>query len=582
MYPQNWNLNEIFPGGSGSTVFHEELHHLRGELTSLHSSLSEGVSEANILPMQKLQKRLQQAESFTECLAAQDTKDEKAHALINETASLLAKYDTLTTLLGNQLGRLDEESYRQLLEKPSLAAIRFVLNEKRREAAERMDIAQESLANDLSVDGYQSWSDLYASLIGNTQIPYQDTFLSVGQADNKLDDANRAVRRDVFSNMAEAWKRQENIFAHVLNHIGGFRLNLYRHRGWDDILKEPLQNNRMDAETLQAMWSAILPCKKLLLLYMERKAQLLGLQKLSWYDLEAPLGQLDRQIPYEEAAEIILDCFRQVSPPMADFARMALTKGWVEAEDRPGKRPGGFCIDFPVEGQSRIFMTYGGTIGNLTTLAHELGHAYHSYVVREQPLFNRQYKMNVAETASTFAEQAVFESLLHHAKTQEEKLALLDNKLQRAVVFLMNIHARFLFETRFYRQRKEGSLSAAQLCGLMEEAQKEAFCNAFDEWHPYFWISKGHFYYVKTPFYNFPYTFGFLFSMGVYAGKDQPGFAEKYRDLLADTGRMTTEDLAREHLGVDLHQEAFWKSALKVVAQECESFLALSGVSILS
>ena len=194
------------------------------------------------------------------------------------------------------------------------------------------------------------------------------------------------------------------------------------------------------------------------------------------------------------------------------------------------------------------------------------------------PVMAQEYAMNVAETASTFAEMIVSDSAVKEATTKEEKLALLEDKINRSLAFFMNIHARFLFETRFYEQRKQGLLSADELCQLMEEAQKEAFCDALSSYHPHFWASKLHFYMTGVPFYNFPYTFGYLFSTGIYARAMEEGetFAAKYDALLRDTGRMTVEELAKKHLGVDLTQPDFWQSAIDVTLADVKQFMEMT------
>jgi pepF/M3 family oligoendopeptidase len=440
----------------------------------------------------------------------------------------------------------------------------------------------EVLANDLAVDGYHAWGSLYNKVSGRIVIPFEKDGekmgLSVGQASNMIDDPDRSVRAAVFAKWEEAWADNAELCADALNHLGGFRLNLYRHRGWDSVLKEPLAINRMSEQTLNSMWEAIERSKELLASYLSRKAKLLGLEKLSWYDVHAPLGEVTKKIPYEEAAAIILDQFSRLTPRMSELARKAFEDDWIEAEDRPGKRAGGFCTSFPDSKQTRIFMTYAGSADNVSTLAHELGHAFHQYVMDDLPQLVQNYAMNVAETASTFAEQVVADAAVKNAQNDREKIVLLDAKAQNAVSFLMNIHARFLFETGFYEKRKKGLVSVEELNELMVQAQKRAYLDMLAEYHPYFWASKLHFYITETPFYNFPYTFGYLFSHGVYARalEEGPAFEEKYVALLRDTGRMTVEDLAMKHLNADLTQTDFWESAVKMALADVEEFLKLT------
>ena len=247
---------------------------------------------------------------------------------------------------------------------------------------------------------------------------------------------------------------------------------------------------------------------------------------------------------------------------MAQFAEKAFVNSWIEAEDRPGKRPGGYCTSLGETQESRIFMTYGESINEVATLAHELGHAFHSEVMWDMPIMSQSYAMNVAETASTFAELIVADATLKSAETKEEKINLLDTKLQNATAMFMNIHSRFIFENNYYEARKENVLSDEEITSLMLAAQKESYMDSLASYHPHFWASKLHFYIDSVPFYNFPYTFGYLFSMGIYAFAQQTegNFEDDYIALLRDTASMTTEDLAKKHLNVDLTQPDFWQA----------------------
>jgi pepF/M3 family oligoendopeptidase len=402
--------------------------------------------------------------------------------------------------------------------------------------------------------------------------------LSMGQAANLLSNPAADVRREVFSKYEDAWANKEELFASTLNHLAGFRINLYKNRGWDDVLSEPLQRNRMERTTLDAMWAAVQGGKPHLVKFLQRKAELLNLDQVAWYDLGAPVGDAGKQIPFADAQDFVVDQFRKFSPDIADFTQKALDLRWVEAENRGGKRPGAFCTSLPLSKESRVFMTYSGTISSLGTLAHELGHAYHGYVLKDAPLFLRRYAMNVAETASTFGELLVVDGAIGAASSPQEKLGILEDKIGRSVSFFMDIHSRFLFETRFYAERKKGLVSSAQLNELMAEAQKEAFMGSLKEYHPHFWASKLHFYSTGVPFYNFPYTFGYLFSAGVYARAkaEGQGFAQSYARLLADTARMSVEDLAHKHLGVDLTKPDFWEAAVKLATDDVEEFLELT------
>ena len=583
-----WELDSLFEGGSASSAFDHFLNELVKNIETLNKEVQSAVVPTNeddtkaldgiIELLQSCSGRIVLAAEFAVCLGAQNQQDKGAVRLSGKVAGLSARLQGIRSEFDNILRQTDNVVWTQWMARPEIAPLSFVLSESRDLAQEKMSPELESMALELAVDGYHGWSEHYETIVSSIAIPFEDKILSAGQAFNKLDDEDPKVREAMFRKWEEAWGGVADFCADALNHLGGFRLKLYKGRGWDDVLKDPLSINRMTKETLNMMWKVIGNSKPALVSYLERKAKLLGMESLGWADVEAPIGKSTGKIPYDQAEQDIVTQFRKFSPKMADFAEHAFNSDWIEVEDRPGKRPGGFCVSFPERKESRIFMTYSGTPSSVSTLAHELGHAYHSFLLDDQPVFNQNYAMNVAETASTFAEVIVADAQVKAASSPEEKLALLEAKIQNSVAFFMNIHARFLFETRFYEKRKEGLVHAEELSALMEEAQKEAYCGVLSEYHPHFWASKLHFYATEVPFYNFPYTVGYMFSTGLYRLALQEGasFADKYDDLLRDTGVMTLEALVAKHLGADLTQPDFWQGAADLISADIAEFLEMT------
>lgn len=585
---QTWELDVFFKGGSNSQEFAAYITELEKDLDQLSNTVAEStINNANTLKklidlMEDVASRLHEGSAFISCLTAQDMNDKKALSLRSKFGQMRAVLGTATTRFDQKLSELPEEKWNAILGDSSIQPYTFALNEKRRLAKEKLPFEQEALINDLAVDGYHGWSNLYDLVVGKMEVPFEEDGevknLSISQLSNKLSSQNKDVRDKAFDAWEKAWEEQADFCAEALNRLAGFRLNLYKNRGWDSVLKEPLEINRMSAETLNTMWQVITDNKKIFVDYMDRKAKLLGVEKLSWTDLDAPIGKAETKMPYDDAANFIVEQFAKLNPKMAKFAEKAFNDAYIEAEDRAGKRPGGFCTSFPLSKQSRIFMTFSGTPSNVSTLAHELGHGFHQNQMDQLPYLNQRYAMNVAETASTFAEMVVSDAAVEHANSEEERLALLEDKIQRSVAFFMNIHARFLFETRFYEERKNGVVSTDRLGTLMQEAQEEAFCGGLSSYHPTFWASKLHFYITGVPFYNFPYTFGYLFSAGIYAKAKKEGeaFEEKYIALLQDTGTMRVEDLAKKHLNVDLTKPDFWQAAVDLAVKDVEEFLELT------
>ena len=464
---------------------------------------------------------------------------------------------------------------------------RFFLEQRQKNAALRLPRNEELLAADLAVDGLHAWGRLYDRLSSDLRVQVMERGELVAKSPGQIrfDVPERSVRENNFFAAAKAWKTIADSCADALNHIAGARLTLYRRLELRDHLDMPLHRNRMSRETLDAMWQAVSDRKAMLLKYLAKKAELLGLERLAWYDVSAPLPAAnspgkDAEIGFDAGADRVIRTFAAFSPPLGDFARHAFKSRWVESENRGGKRQGAFCTGFPTRGESRVFMTYTNTDDNVSTLAHELGHAYHSWVLRDQPLFLQDYPMNLAETASTFAEAVLAEQRLCDAATHAERVSILDHALGDAVAYLMNIHARFIFEENFHRERLGGELTAARLSELMLAAQKEAYLNglADDGWYPDFWVSKLHFYISGLPFYNFPYTFGYLLSTGLYslAGQEPTDFPDRYRQLLVATGCHEAEAAVQSTFGYDLRQPDFWNMSLDVIERRVDQFLLLA------
>lgn len=589
-YEKTWDLDVIFPGGSESKKFQSYLKTVEDEMKELTTIVqafnpeSQGIADdlaSIVAKLETTMKKLRESFAFISCLSAQNVKDTNANLLVAKRSDLGAKMGTIHTTLNQKLASVSDSEWGEILQHTSLQEVAFVLDETRSQAKEMLSNEQEVLIIDLAVDGYNAWGQMYEVIVGKMSVQIEENgetkSYSVGQAANKLSNPDPEFRKYVFKQISKAWEDNADLFAQTLNHLAGFRLQTYKHRGWEDVLKEPLKINRMKRETLDVMWNAISRNKKHFVKYLNKKAELLGKDKLSIYDISAPIAKTVKKVPYTEAANFIMENFNKFSPKMADFAQMTFEKRWIEAEDRAGKRPGGFCTSFPDSQQTRVFMTYSGTTSNISTLAHELGHAYHQHVMNDIHGMNQRYAMNVAETASTFAEMIVADATVKSAKSKQERLELLEDKLQRSIAFFMNIHARFLFETRFYEERKQGMVSVNRLNELMMEAQKEAYCDVLSEYDPNFWSSKLHFHITGTPFYNFPYTFGYLFSLGIYAHatKSDKSFEDDYIALLRDTGRMNVEDLAMKHLNVDLTKPDFWEDAIALCVKDVEEFVSL-------
>ena len=395
----------------------------------------------------------------------------------------------------------------------------------------------------------------------------------------------RALRLEAFDAISAAWEGEQETVAAILNALNGWRLELARQRGKTrvlDALDLSCHQSHIERATLDSLMSETWRARGLGQRALGLMAERLGLDNLGPEDLFAPPPAVSsREIPFEEAIELIADAFSRFDPEMGEFARMMAEKGWIDATPTPNRRTGAYCTKFAEPVEPRVFVTYAGTMDNVITLAHELGHAWHNWVIRDLPMSQRSYPMTLAETASIFAETLVRSALFEQAQSPEEQLAIAWAEADGAATFLVNIPARFDFERALVAERAQGYVSAERLKALTDKAWGRWYEGSLTRYHPMFWAAKAHFSIAGLGFYNYPYLFGYLFSLGVYqqlmsrkaAGEE--GVAEAYRALLRDTGRMSAEDLVAKHLGQDIRETAFWQGSLAQVAQAVERFAQL-------
>ncbi len=589
-----WELDSIFPGGSASPEFRKFCDAIRGDPEKLATSVKVLPAVLNdssrapwitaILEFQRLGAHIEMARSFAHCLTSQNVKDDAGHALEGEVDNYIASWLNLRTGFEASFAGHSDVEWEKLTADGQVAEIKFPLDEMRRMAKHKMAPQLEALAQELAVNGYHGWSRLYDKISGEIAVEFAESgtveTMSVGQLSNKFQHPDRDIRRRAFAAFENIWAQEASVCASVLNAQAGFRLALYRNRGWKSALVEPLMLNRSQQETLDAMWSAVKSVIPDLKRYTDAKKKLMGTDKFCWYDQFAPVGHLDLEFTYDQAADFIVKHLGSFSDEMAKFSRMAIDKRWIEAEDRAGKADGAYCTGLNLKGESRVFMTYSNDYSSMSTLAHELGHAYHQWVLKDTPQLATEYPMGLAETASIFNELRVGSAALQEVSDRQGKLMLIDQELQGTLILFCNIYTRYLFDRRFYEERAGGIVGKNRLDEMMLAAQKEAFGEILDPkegYHPLFWASKLHFFITDVPFYNFPYTMGFLFAGGVYERAEQEGkgFAKKYRSLLEDTGKMTTEQVAKKHLGVDLTKDEFWRLAVQRATARIDEFVQL-------
>jgi pepF/M3 family oligoendopeptidase len=579
---QTWDLEKVFAGGPESEEYREHVEATAQAIEALIERAEQLPRLAEVDPsdaeaidkwvgffsrQQEVGEAFHEAMSFARCTASAHASDPKAAAMPARLQELSSRLDQVGVDVMAAMRGVDEAVFERLLDRDELADLQLHIEEMRRDAERAMDPQLEGLAAELNRDGLHAWGDLYDRISGQLTVEIADPEegerreMSVGQAKNILAKEGRERRRAAFDGLQTAWSEESSTIASILNSIVGSEQTLYDRRGLD-VLTEPLDNNRIERETLEAMMQAADEVRPALLDYLELKAEAMGVEQLEWFDLRAPVGTNDGELEWEEAQSFIAEQIDGFSGAMGDFYRQALANQWVEAEDRSGKAQGGFCITFPQTGEQRIFMTYGGSMSSVLTLAHELGHAYHGWLMRDLPPAARHVPMTLAESASTLSEKLVESAALDRA-ADEQQLYLLDERLQRSMAFLVDIPARFRLEKSMHQARRDGPLGPKMLCEMTGEVYGEAFGDRLASLDRFHWASKLHYYITRMPFYNFPYLFGYLFSKALYNRARQQGseFAGVIDDLLRDSGQQTAEELAADYLDADLTDPSFWLEA---------------------
>ena len=513
------------------------------------------------------------------CFVTTNSYDTLAQAKLSELQQSMLILSQLGTRLTAWIGSLNVEV---LIERSPIAREHaFMLRKAKISAEHLMAPDEENLASELNLSAGTAWeklhSDVTSQLIVSLELSGQKQELPMSMVRNLASDPDREVRRSAYEAELEGWKRVALPLAAAMNSIKGEVNVLARRRGWSSPLDASLLDNNIDRVTFDAMLAAAYESFPDFRRYLHAKARVLGLPRLAWYDIFAPVSSTEKVWEYPDASTFIIEQFGSFSPRLSSFAARAFRENWIDAEPREGKVDGAYCT--PLRGdESRVFANYKASYDGVSTLAHELGHGYHNLNLAQRTMLQRSTPMTLAETASIFCETIIRNAAMQNAGRQEQ-IAILEASLQGACQVVVDITSRFLFEQRVFDQRVKRELSIDELNNLMLEAQRETYGDGLDEnaLHPYMWAMKPHYYSSSFSFYNYPYMFGLLFGLGLYARYKEDGekFKSGYDELLSSTGLADAASLAQQ-FGIDIHSVDFWRASLDIVRQDIELFEELT------
>ena len=583
----NWSLKELYPSFE-SKEFKDDIAKLNDLIETFINTINTTISSTDspnkslenfILINTELYDLFEKLSGMVNLTLSVDTKNSIAlkydDILLTKFSDLAESEAKITKWIGslNNLDSIIDSS--NLLKEHS-----FFIKEKAENARYMLSDKEEAVIAKMKNTGSNAWSKLKdvltSSLMIDIELDGKKQQLPLSMIRNLAYDSSSEVRKKAYEAELEGYKKVDDGLAAALNGIKGEVLTVSSLREFSSPLNQTLFHSRMDKKTLDAMLSAMKESMPVFRKYLRKKAEILGHKNgLPFYDLFAPIGNVDMTYTYDDGCQFVIDNFKTFSDDLADFAKKAMENAWIDVLPKEGKVGGAFCAGLHSLGQCRVLLNYGNTFSDVITLAHELGHGYHGHCLKNENTLNADYPMPIAETASTFCETIVKKAAIKNA-TKEEAFSILESEISDCTQVIVDIYSRFLFESELFKRRNESALSVEELNEIMINAQKEAYGDGLDEnyLHPYMWACKTHYYYADANFYNFPYAFGQLFAKGLYAEYLKRGntFPEEYKNLLSVTGKNTLSDVAKI-MNIDITSIDFWRNSLKMIEEDINLFL---------
>jgi pepF/M3 family oligoendopeptidase len=521
---------------------------------------------------------------FIYSFIATDSRNKTAARILSEFEQTGLRQSKLDTQFRAWIGQLGDKLDKAIETNPSAKAHAFTLKETRDQAKYMMSEAEEVLASEMNLSGGRAFGKLQGTVTSQLTVDFEldgrMQKLPMPALINLRSHPDESVRRRAYEAENKAWQGVQEILAACLNGVKGETNTLYKKRGRQDALHSAIDSARMDRKTLDAMMGAMKDSFPMFRKYFKYKARKLGKKKLAWWDLSAPLGNTDKVYSFKDARNFILANFGKFSPDLRNMAETAFDHNWIDAQQREGKRGGAFCMGVPAVKESRILSNFDGSFDQVSTLAHELGHAFHNYCAFEagKTELQQDTPMTLAETASIMCETIITEAVLSTTKDPQEELAVLEAQIQGAAAVIVDIYSRFLFEKEVLERREKSELSADDFNDIMERAQKATYGDGLDGRYlqKYMWTWKPHYYSTGRSFYNFPYAFGLLFATGLYAIYQKRGaaFVPEYKQLLASTGEGRAAELA-DRFGINLRTKKFWADSLAIIGKNIDRYCEL-------
>ena len=579
-----WSLDKLYTGYNDPKFIEDfnKVDTIVSDLNNFVNNLEKNEASNNLLKaielLEEMERLFTKLFVFANLKQSANTKDvESASYLgrLSDKASGTTKAITILKKYVANIKNIDEIINSSPLLKEYEYFITSIVNDYKYVLNDQV----EEVISKFNISGGNAWSDLQSYLTSSVQVDYKGEKTTLSTIRNLAYDADPVVRKEAYEAELACYEKIKDSIAFSLNNIKLQVINECKLRGFESPLAQTLHKARMKRETLDALIGAMKEYLPKFHEYLKAKAKALGYSNgLPWYDMFAPMGNNNKKYTIEESKDYLVSLFKGFAPDLAEMVERAYDEEWIDFYPREGKVGGAFCAGIHPIGESRILTNFDGNFGDVVTMAHELGHAYHNLNIVDNRILNTDYSMPVAETASTFNENIIMNAAISSAENDDIKLALVESQLQDVTQIICDIYSRYLFETAVFENRSNTFMFPDQLCEIMLNAQKEAYGDGLDNniLHPYMWACKSHYYSPHLSFYNFPYAFGGLFARGLYAQYEEEGeaFVPKYKKLLNATTIMDVEDVAKI-AGIDITDKEFWRKGLESYAKQIDIFKEL-------
>jgi oligoendopeptidase F len=575
-----WNLSDLYPGldspkikrdleqaDSDCVAFEQEF---KGRLAALATGEGAGGAlAAAVKRYESIDDRLGRLISYASLVYAGNTTDPvsaKFYGDIQERITAASLHLLFFTL---ELNRIDDGQLDAAMRDPAFGHYRPWIEDVRKEKPYQLEDRVEELFHEKSVTGYSAWNRLFDETIAGLRFKIAGKSLAIEPTLNLMQDSDGKKRKAAAEALAKTFKENLRPFALITNTLTKDKEISDRWRGFKDIADARHLSNRVEREVVEALVAAVRAAyPKLSHRYYALKARWFGKKSLPHWDRNAPLPKVaQRTIPWSDARATILTAYGAFSPRMAEVADQFFTKSWIDAPVRPGKQPGAFAHPTVPSAHPYVLLNYMGKPRDVMTLAHELGHGVHQVLAAPNGPLMAPTPLTLAETASVFGEMLTFKKLLAQTTDKKQRKAMLAAKVEDMINTVVRQIAFYSFERKVHSERRNGELTAAQICDLWMSVQGESLGPAIQLRPGYetFWAYIPHF--VHSPFYVYAYAFGDCLVNSLYAvyEKSASGFAERYLEMLSAGGTKHHSELLAP-FGLDARDPKFWDGGLNVIA----------------